>query len=137
MASIGFVLLISGLTMQFLTPDRVFNNNLIGGLGILFIGIGIGRVFRYRTALKDPALARTIAAEEKDERTILIRAKAGNRGFWVGIVLGYILLMWEAISSYGGLPEINNDLMCYLLAGLVVLPFLVYAISYIIEESRV
>jgi hypothetical protein len=67
-------------------------------LGILLVGIEIGILVRYRAALKDEQFARRLTVKEQDERTVLIRARAGNRAYWVSAALIYIGLMWACLA---------------------------------------
>jgi hypothetical protein len=106
---------------------------ILTGLGILLGGVGIGFVVRYRPALKDTQSARRLNAEERDERTMLIRARAGNRAYWVSAALIYIGLMWVSFS-WADLPLLGGDALWYYLAACVVIPFGVYIASILLDE---
>ena len=65
------------------------------------VGIGIGTLVHYRAGLKDEQFARRLTVEEWDERTVLIRAGAGTRAYWVFAALTYIGLMWTSLAING------------------------------------
>ena len=77
--AVGVVIALVGVLFEMRFADLVYNYRIITGLGILFAGIGIGYLVRYHSALKDEQSARRLSVEERDERTVLIRARAGNR----------------------------------------------------------
>ena len=113
-----------------------YNFRIITGLGILLIGVGIGYLVRYSAALKDEQSARRLTIEEKDERNVLIRARAGNRAFWVSTALIYIGLMWTSFAENGSLPPlIGNTLWIFLAAGVLV-PFGVYITSILLDQRN-
>lgn len=113
-----------------------YNFRIITGLGILLIGIGIGYLLRYRAALKDEQSARRLTVEERDERTVLIRARAGNRAYWISTALFYIGLMWASFAANGSLPALTgNALWLYLAAG-VLIPFGVYITSILVDQRN-
>lgn len=133
--ALGALVVIIGLLAQIQFVDSAYNFRIVTGLGILFIGIGAGYLLRYRTALKDDQAARRLNAEERDERTLLIRARAGNRAYWVTAVILYIGLMWVSFSANGSLPTLSEDSLWFFLAAAVVIPFGVYAISMVIDQK--
>ncbi|NTW45303.1 MAG: hypothetical protein HGB14_12970, partial [Anaerolineaceae bacterium] len=53
MLIIGVTICIVGITSELKITNRPFDFRIITGLGILFIGIGIGQIVRYRAATKD------------------------------------------------------------------------------------
>jgi hypothetical protein len=113
-----------------------YNLRIITGLGILLAGIGVGYLVRYWAALKDEQSAKRLTVEEWDERTVLIRTRAGNRAYWVSIVLIYTGLMWASFAANGGLPELNGDVLWYFLAAGVLVPFGVYIASILIDQQN-
>ncbi len=68
---------------------------------------------------------------------MFIRYRAGYRGFWVAIVLVFIVLMWLSMAANGSLPPVGKELLWYLQVVCVVFPFLVYVISMIIDQKRI
>lgn len=121
------------LEFQYLYVENSFR--ILTGLGILLAGVGIGFLVRYRPALKDSLSARRLNAEERDERTVLIRARAGNRAYWVSAALIYIGLMWVSFA-WGGLPDLGSDALWYYLAACVLIPFGVYIASILVDERK-
>ncbi len=63
----------SGIFLEIQYTDLPYDPRIITGLGILFAGIGIGNLVRYRAAMKDGQSARRLTIEERDERTVLIK----------------------------------------------------------------
>lgn len=125
----GLLLGIIGVFLPFVVDNLPFNSRIITGLGILLIGLGTAQLMRYNAASKDPKLAGRLINEEKDERLQMIRARAGNRAYWVSAVMIYVGLMWASFSSNGSLPVISSDSLWYFLAAVVILPFGVYVVS--------
>jgi hypothetical protein len=108
---LGVALLVASGVLGALNAGDGWNYSIIGGLGILAAGLGIGLVVRYRPALRDEASARRIAVEERDERSVQIRTRAGNRAWIVSAVLVWIALMWVSFASNGGVPALADDLL--------------------------
>lgn len=113
-----------------------YNFRIITGAGILLAGIGVGTVVRYGSALKDEKSARRLTVEERDERTVLIRARAGNRAYWVSTALIYIGLMWASFAANGGLPALSGDTLWYFLAAGVLIPFGIYVTSVLLDQRN-
>jgi hypothetical protein len=97
--------------------------------------MGVGYLVRYGTALKDEQSARRLSVEEQDERTVLIRARAGNKAYWVSAALIYLGLMWASFASNGWLPQLAGNALWFFLAAGVLIPFGVYIIS-ILNDQR-
>ena len=91
---------------------------------------------RYRAALKDEQSARRLNVEERDERTVLIRARAGNRAYWVSAALIYIGLMWASFAANGGLPPLTGNTLWFFLAAAVLFPFGVYVASILFDQRN-
>ena len=109
---------------------------VVGGLGILGIGLGLSLVIRYRPALRDEAAARRVVVEERDERTVQIRTRAGNRAWIVSAVITWIGLMWASLAGSDNVPTLAGDLLWWFLAAAFSVPFLVYAGSLTLDERR-
>jgi hypothetical protein len=129
---VGFVGVIAELQLGHLFKDF----RIITGLGILLAGIGIGYLVRYGAALKNEQSAKQLSVEERDERSVLIRAYAGNRAFWVSSVIIYLGLMWSSFASNGRLPALSGDILWFYLAAAVLLPFGVYITSILVDERK-
>lgn len=134
--AVGVVIALVGVLFETRFSDLVYNYRIITGLGILFIGIGIGYVVRYRSALKDEQSARRLSVEERDERTVMMRARAGNRAYWVSAALIYIGLMWASFAANGDLPDLAGNTLWFFLAGCVLIPFGVYVASLLVDERN-
>jgi hypothetical protein len=113
-----------------------YNFRIITGLGILLAGIGVGHLVRYKAALKDEQSARRLTVEERDERTVLIRARAGNRAYWVSATLIYIGLMWASFAANGSLPALTGNTLWFFLAVGVLIPFGVYITSVLVDQRN-
>ena len=125
-----------GYSLQLQFDDLPYNFRIITGLGILLAGIGVGYLVRYGAALKDEQSARRLTVEERDERTVLIRARAGNRAYWVSTALVYIGLMWASFAANGSLPALTGDALWFFLAACVLIPFGVYIPSILIDQRN-
>jgi hypothetical protein len=133
---LGILFVLVGVYFEINYSYIPYNVSIITGLGILWLGIGIGLVVRYMAGKKGEQSARRLMVEELDERNQLIRYRAGYRGFWVAIVLVYIILMWLSMAANGSLPPIGKELLWYLQVGCVVIPFAVYLTSVLIDQKK-
>ncbi len=141
--TLGWVFLVAGVIVAFvgiLSEVRFsyvpFDFRLITGLGILLAGIGVGFLIRYRSALKDEQSARRLTAEERDERTVMIRNRAGNRAYIVSTALVYSGLMWTSFAANDSLPALAGDVLWFFLAICVVIPFGVYVGSILNDQQK-
>ena len=135
MLALGGVLFAAGLAMQHLFILPV-NPRIVSGLGIALAGAGLAQALRYRAAAGDRKIAARVANEERDERAVQIRTRAGNRAFWVSLALTYIALMWLSFASNGSLPEPSADALWFYLAGAVVIPLVVYIAGIMLGERN-
>ncbi len=136
MLVIGLIIGIAGAIIELAYPGLPFDARIITGVGILLIGIGLGNLLRYRIAGKNAEIIHRLNVEERDERNILIRARAGNRAYWVSTVMIYTGLMWASFAANGKLPALSEDLLWYFLAVCVVVPFIVYGASILTGERK-
>ncbi len=132
----GFVLAVVGIVLQRWGGNLPFNVRIITGLGILLLGVAFSYLVRYRAARSSPQAAARLASEERDERMQIIRARAGSRAYWFSAVLTYAGLMWVSFAQNGSLPMLTADGLWYFLAGLVILPFAVYASSMVYDQQH-
>jgi ABC-type uncharacterized transport system permease subunit len=132
----GAFVAIVGILTEFKLASLPYNFRIITGLGITLIGIGIGELVRFKIALKDEQSARRLTVEERDERTVQIRARAGNKAYWVSTALVYIGLMWASFAANGGLPALTGDALWFFLAAGFLIPFGVYIASILIDERN-
>lgn len=131
-ALVGAAGVLSEVNFSELVP---YNFRLLTGLGILLLGAGIGALLRYWAAQKDAAAARRLSVEEGDERTALLRLRAGDRAYWASAVLVYAGLLWASFAELGDLPALSGDTLWGFLALCVVLPFGVYVGSLLLDEK--
>jgi hypothetical protein len=135
--TLGLVIIVIGILAEWQFAYLPFNVRIITGVGILIAGTGVGLLARYRAALKDGLSARRLTAEERDERTVLIRARAGNRAYWVSAALIYIGLMWASFAANGSLPPLDGDTLWVFLAAGVLVPFGVYVASILVDQRKI
>ena len=134
---LGLILGLVGIALPKLVSNLPFDARIITGLGILLLGIGAAFLVRYSSAHKDPKVARRLAAEERDERSQMLRGRAGNRAYWVSAGMAYALLMWLSFSANGSLPELSQDALWWALAAVVVVPGVVYIASMVYDEKHI
>jgi hypothetical protein len=134
--SVGIILVVTGVFLQFQYARLPYNFRIVTGVGILLAAVGIANLVRYRAALRNEPAARRLNIEEKDERMMLIRARAGNRAFWVSSVLIYSGLMWASFAANGRLPDLTGDTLWFFLAACVLIPFGVYIANIVIDQRN-
>ena len=134
--AVGLVILIAGILIEFRLGSETFNYRIITGVGIAITAAAIASLIRYKALVKNEQEARRMRAAALDERVVLIRRQAGNRAFFVSMVMTYAGLMWASFASNGGLPELGGDTLWYFLAACVVIPFMVYVISIVVENQN-
>ncbi len=132
----GLVFAVVGIILPLLIGSLPFNHRIITGLGILLLGIGVAFLVRYGSARRDPQAALRLVSEQRDERMQILRARAGNRAYWVSTIMAYAVLMWVSFASSGSLPELSTDTLWFFLAAVVVVPFIVYAASLSIDQGK-
>jgi len=132
----GLIIGIFGIVLPRLVSGLQFNTRIITGLGILVLGIGVANLMRYSAPGRDAQAARRLVSEERDERMLFIRARAGNRAYWFSAVMMYAGLMWVSFVEGGSLPPLSPDALWYYLAAGVILPFIVYAISLKVDQDH-
>ena len=133
---IGVLLGAAGILIGRIYSDLPYNFGIITGLGIFLAGLGINNLIRYRAAIKDQQVANRLTVEERDERTVFIRARAGNRAYWVSTMLVYAGLMWESFAANGNLPAMLGSMLWYFLAAAVLIPFAIYTASILIDQRK-
>ena len=132
----GSIVAIVGIFTELQFAYMPYNFRIITGLGILLGGIGVGYLVRYRAALKDEQSAMRLTVEERDERTVLIRTRAGNRAYWVSTALIYLGLMWVSFAANGSLPALTGNTLWFFLAAGVLIPFGVYITSILVDQRN-
>ncbi len=130
----GVSLVLAGILLELLYPNPTFNLRIITGLGILLAGVGAGYLVRYQGALKNEPSARRLTVEERDERTVQIRTRAGHRAYWASTALVMIGLMWASFAANRSLPDLSGDILWYFLAATVIISFVFYISSILIDQ---
>jgi ABC-type uncharacterized transport system permease subunit len=132
----GVLLGAAGIIIRRIYADLPYNFAIVTGLGIFLIGLGISNLVRYRAALKDEQVFMRLTVQERDERNVFMRSRAGNRAYWVSSALVYAGLMWESFAANGNLPALRGDALWYFLAAAVLIPFGVYAASILVDQRK-
>jgi hypothetical protein len=132
----GLIVVAAGLLLPLLVPvDTLsFNPRLIPAAGVVLLGVGISFLVQYASIRLDPQTARQMLIDSRDERSRLLRARAGNRAFWVSIVMTYIVLLWVSLSNSGNIPVLSTDGLTFLLVASVIAPMLIYAAGLVYEQ---
>jgi len=133
----GMIVFIFGIIAQRQFAYLPYNMRIISGLGILLAGIGIGSLVRYLAALKDDKSAMRLTVDERDERSVLIRTRAGNRAYWVSAVLIYIGLMWVSFAANGSLPDLTGNALWFFFSAAVLIPFGIYIASVLLDQRNI
>ena len=136
LVGVSLLVFVVGLLLQVLGADQPFDPRLVSGLGVLLLGVGIGRLVQYMTLRRDPGAVRRIRIEAQDERTTLMRMRAGSRAHLVSELLTFALLMWVSFASHGQLSALSKDELWFALAAVVVVPMLVFVGSMVYEARR-
>ena len=134
--SAGLAILAASLVAARLNPNAGFNFNILGGAGIAVGGLGLAYLVRYGLAVRNEAVARRVVVEERDERGVTIRQRAGSRAYWVSALLVYVGLMWSSFAANGQLPALEGDVLWDFLALAVLVPFGVYGVSVVLDERH-
>ncbi|OJX37913.1 MAG: hypothetical protein BGO78_07655 [Chloroflexi bacterium 44-23] len=133
---IGLLVILTGILAEIFIQNQPFNLRSITGLGFVFIASGAGMLAKYRRAIKDETTARRMLVAAGDERTVIIRSRAGHSAFWVAMVITYALLQYVSFASNGSLPGLSEDQLWYILSGAVVIPFGVYVVGIMVGERK-
>ena len=132
----GIVVFAASLLLARANPDFPWNLRIMGGVGIVTGGLGAGLILRYRPAVSNEEVARRLIVEERDERAVFIRQRAGKRAYWMSALLVYGGLMWTSFASNGDLPTLEGDRLWNYLAVALLVPFFVYVGSVVLDERR-
>lgn len=132
----GLILVVAGLLLlRLVQVDTLgFNPRLIPAAGVVLLGVGMAFLAQYATTRLDPQAARQMLIDARDERSRLIRARAGNRAFWVSVPMTYIVLLWVSLSISGNIPALSDDALTFLLVLNVIAPVIVYAVGFFYEQ---
>ena len=95
-------------------------------IGIVLIGLGLISLAQYTYVRRNPGAGRQMMIEEQDERLQWIRARAGQRAFWISSAMGFFLLNWLAFADQIGLPALSKNGLWFAMLGVVIVPCIVY-----------
>ena len=132
----GILVFAASVVLARANPDFPWNLRILGGVGIVFGGLGVGMLVRYRPAISNAEVARRLVVEERDERGVQIRQRAGQRAYWVSAILVYVGLMWASFASNGDLPALEGDVLWNSLVIALLVPLFVYFGSVVVDERR-
>lgn len=132
----GILIFIIGVIIQLTLKDLPFRPQLIGGLGIFLAGWGIAQWVQSAAYLKDQTAGQRALNEWQDERSNMLRAKAGERSYWIMSILAVMLLFWQSFAGSEILPRLSEDSLWNALAAVVILPFVIYIITYLTAEKN-
>lgn len=136
MIAMGLILVVAGLLLPLLvdvgTPS--FNPRLIPAAGVVLLGVGLGYLVQYASIRLNPQAAQEMVIQARDERFRLIRARAGNRAFWVSITMTYIVLLLVSLAGSGNIPALSDDALTIMLVTTVVAPMIVYIVGLVYEQ---
>ena len=132
----GIITAVTGIILENFIPNPSFNLRIITALGLLFIGIGVGRIIKYRLTASDPQAVARLVNTERDERLKLLRDRSGFRAYVISGILAYILLMWVSFADSGSLPRLSDDALWFALVAVVVMPAVVFIASYLYEDKH-
>jgi hypothetical protein len=132
----GIVVFVASLVLARAHPDYPWNLRILGGVGMVIGAVGAAMVIRYRPAISDVEAARRLIVEERDERGVRIRQRAGQRAYWVSALLVYVGLIWSSFGANGELPALEGDGLWNFLAVATLVPAFVYIGSVVLDEHR-
>lgn len=134
LATTGFSACVAGIAAEARSHDLPFDPRIITGLGILLLGLAGAALMRGGIGFRSSASTRRFEVEDRDERNVAIRRLAGSRAYVASAAVTYALLMWVSFSANGQLPPLTPDGLWYTLAAAVVVPALVYLVSFVRAE---
>jgi uncharacterized membrane protein len=101
---IGLILLVVGLLLKFFIPTA---EGMIFGLTFILIGLGAGligavvaKILMERMLYKDPVLAKQYEINEKDERNIRLREKAGYASWYSTMLMLAVITLIFLLLDY-------------------------------------
>lgn len=130
----GAVIFLVGLAVRRYLPGLPLQPAVIEGIGVGFLLFTLINLIRLRlVAKKQPLSLQRELVEEQDERNRSIRGRAGRNGFIVAMALNFLVLF---VYSYATQDQPGFDLLWFALAGMFIVPMLVYIISEMVLQNR-
>jgi len=134
---LGGICVLTGIVFDDLVFFPVMNGKIILGIGIVLGGLSFAYIVRYIAFRKDPLTAQRLETNERDERTLSIRRRAGNGAFITSMILaGFFLIIYSLISYPVLAVQIEFDWVWFMLAVQVIVPMLVYITGLIRYEGK-
>ncbi|MBA4385151.1 MAG: hypothetical protein C0410_10485 [Anaerolinea sp.] len=99
--------------------------HLIEGIGLFLIAVGGWSLVQYFRYKKNPEALRKVRVESMDERRLWIQYRSGNNAFKAGVTMTYLFLLAVGATE----NAISTDVIWWVLAGIVVITFVVYVFS--------
>lgn len=122
---IGVLLIGAGITFSILQPEDASLRRWSVSLGFFFTGIGAVNFLRYRSVVQNPTAARRVELAEKDERSLMIRNRAGYSAYLLSMLISY-----GGLLIYSNLSQSTQgfDFFWYYLAFAALAPSVFYII---------
>lgn len=129
----GAFILLAGILLRWLAEWPWQAARVVIAPGLVLAAACAGSLVRALVLRAHPQKAKRLLAAESDERALAVRGRAATWGFWSGILVsGFSLLV---ISFLGPNPD-KFDTYWNLMAGVVVLPLLVYVAGLIYYDRQ-
>jgi hypothetical protein len=132
----GLVVMALGISLERRMEPLPFDARSVTAAGILLLGIATAFLWRYFFGRRNPQAAARLANKANDERYRTIHARAGNRAYWISLILGYLGLAYVSRMESRAVPVLSVDALWYYLAALVVFPFAIYIVSLVYDEKH-
>ena len=129
-------MLVAGLVLPSVAGGLTIIARLITGTGLALMVLGIVSLLQYAYARRDPKAKKEMMIHDSDERMQLIRARSGQRAFWISSSLAFFVLIWASFAGDVGLPVLSYDALWFSLAVVVVVPFIVYIVEIVYEQGN-
>jgi uncharacterized membrane protein len=134
---LGGICILTGIFFDDIVFSPVMNGKIIMGIGIVLAGLSFAYIVRYIAFRKDPLTAQRMETNERDERTLSIRRRAGNGAFIASMILAGFSLFTYSLVSYPVLAvQIEFDWVWLMLAVQVIVPMLVYITGLVRYEGK-
>jgi hypothetical protein len=124
---LGILALLVGLIADFTRVTQHNGGRLVIVPGILIMAWGAGILLKYSLAGADPETARKLRIDETDERTILVRSRAGYDAFQLSIptvVIGFFAYTYLNRDTI----TIGTDYFWFYLIFMAAVPIIIYII---------
>ncbi len=126
--AVGVVMIFLGILISTLFSAVQLNPKIVITIGLLITGWGAGNLFKYRLMRQNPQETQQMLIHERDERTQMIRAQAGNTAFVFMIEVMCLALLIYSITR----PENTQfDPLWVFLAAMIILPMAIYVYQLI------